>query len=195
MSNLNLINILYLFFRLAPFVLVCFFVMDSVLNSNIRGFVLLTGLLVACFIANLIGGVLPVTEVNPVDLQARYNCNMLTLGEDGPISAIPLAQTVFGYIIGYLGTILVHMGILLSNIHVIVMFIIIIIADMSWNLAYGCVGPARIVGALMIGLLFGILYATGITVLNYTDLYYVAGVSTNEVCSMPTTRKFVCTPN
>jgi hypothetical protein len=43
--EVNLLSISYLFFRLAPFIIVCFFTMNSLFNQDLRGIVYLCGLL------------------------------------------------------------------------------------------------------------------------------------------------------
>ena len=47
--DLNLISIIYLFFRLAPFIIVCFFTLNSVINQDLRGLMYLCGLLLLLF--------------------------------------------------------------------------------------------------------------------------------------------------
>ena len=44
--EVNLLSISYLFFRLAPFIIVCFFTMNSLFNQDLRGIVYLCGLLI-----------------------------------------------------------------------------------------------------------------------------------------------------
>ena len=48
--EMNLASMSYLFFRLAPFILVCFFALGSILNSELKGFVYLVGLCFTCFV-------------------------------------------------------------------------------------------------------------------------------------------------
>ena len=53
--ELNIITIIYLFFRLAPFIIVCFFSLQSIFNQDLKGFIYLVGLLIACFVSTMIG--------------------------------------------------------------------------------------------------------------------------------------------
>lgn len=209
MKKLNLLNILYIFFRLAPFILVCFFVIDSVLNSNVRGLVLLSGLLVACFIATIIGNIMPDTEglsaaskdvtsssssTDFTDIYKQFDCRTLSLGDNGPISSFPLSQTVLGYILSYLSVILSSLGILTSNMHVIILLSVLVVADFAWNVAKGCNSLQHLAGALSVGIGVGVAVSSILTGFSYTDLYYIAGVNDQVVCSLPTTSQFVCVP-
>ena len=51
--DLNLINILYLFFRMAPFVIVSYFSLQSILNQDLKGLIYLIGLIVTSFVVYL----------------------------------------------------------------------------------------------------------------------------------------------
>ena len=57
--DLNLINILYMFFRLAPFIIISYFTLQSVLNQDLKGIIYLVGLIVTSAIIVLIAGFLP----------------------------------------------------------------------------------------------------------------------------------------
>ena len=46
--QVNILNIGYTAFRLSPFIVVCFFTLESFLNWNLTGIVYLFGLLFAC---------------------------------------------------------------------------------------------------------------------------------------------------
>jgi len=136
----------------------------------------------------VVGGIGP-------SMQHKYNCNILTLGDDGPISPLPLSQTTLGYIIAYLTAILIHLQIAFSNIHVILLLTMLIVADLSWNAMNNCVSSIASLLALMVGILIGTLVSTVIISNGYKELYYIAGVSDNVSCSVPTKSKFKCTPN
>ena len=44
--DFNLINILYMFFRLAPFIIVSYFTLQSIFNQDLKGVIYLIGLLI-----------------------------------------------------------------------------------------------------------------------------------------------------
>ena len=47
--DFNIINILYMFFRLAPFIIVSYFTLQSIFNQDLKGVIYLIGLLVNLF--------------------------------------------------------------------------------------------------------------------------------------------------
>jgi len=205
--KLNLLNIAYLFFRLAPFIIVCFFVMDSLINNSLRGIIYLAGLLIGCFVVTLLSNSFPNilpsyanTNIKPdgiIPIQ-NYDCNVLTLGENGPISKLPLSQTVFAYTLSYLLVLISDVdtdntGIMLKNIPTILLFIILILADFAWSTINKCT-PSLLYPLLAggIGAMFGVGWASVLTAYKLTDFYYISGTSTREVCSAPTQKSFKC---
>ena len=52
--DLNLATFSFLFLRLAPFILICFFTLSSIFNNDLRGIVYLFGLLIAVFTSFII---------------------------------------------------------------------------------------------------------------------------------------------
>jgi len=57
--QLNIVSIFYLFFRLAPFIIVSYFSLQSIFNQDMKGLVFLIGLLITTFLTIFIGNVLP----------------------------------------------------------------------------------------------------------------------------------------
>jgi hypothetical protein len=65
--DLNLVSIVYLFYRLAPFIIVCFFTLNSIINQDLRGLMYLSGLLIlisVVFITSSSWLLLPLLFVN-----------------------------------------------------------------------------------------------------------------------------------
>jgi hypothetical protein len=95
--ELNLFTISYLFLRLAPFIIVCYFALGSIFNQDIKGLVYLVGLLLSCFATFIVGQTIPISfsiGSDPINPLTRKNvmpvCNLLTVGKDGSFSRIPL---------------------------------------------------------------------------------------------------------
>ena len=103
--DFNIINILYMFFRLAPFIIVSYFTLQSIFNQDLKGVIYLIGLLVASVVTVILGNILqkfsPPEGLMPTDY-SKIRCTQLTLGKSQPISILPLSQTVFGYTLSYL---------------------------------------------------------------------------------------------
>jgi hypothetical protein len=195
--KLNIVSLLYLFFRFAPFVIVSYFALQSIFNQDLKGVIYLVGLLIAAVVTILLGNIIPNTSDNadgiPVQSAfAKVKCNQLTLGADGPISKLPLSQTVFGYTIAYLFYFISINNLQAQNIPTFIVFPILIVADMFWSTSNGCSTNILLISSLIIGLIFGTLWAMIIESTNVADLSYFSGISNKDVCSRPTKSLYKC---
>tara|TARA_B110000858_G_scaffold190172_1_gene237818 strand:- start:389 stop:1009 length:621 start_codon:yes stop_codon:yes gene_type:complete len=195
--KLNIVSIFYLFFRFAPFIIVSYFALQSIFNQDLKGVIYLVGLLIAATLTILLGTVLPNTSDNTSGMPiqspfAKAKCNQLTLGSDGPISKLPLSQTVFGYTLAYLSYFISINNLQAQNIPTFILFPILILADMVWNTANGCSTNILLLCGLISGAIFGILWAMIIESTNAADLSYFSGISNKDVCSRPTKSLYKC---
>ena len=80
--DLNLLNIIYMFFRLAPFIIVSYFTLHSIFNQDLKGIIYLVGLIVTTVVIVLIASIMPEAKgVLPDDGYAKIKCTQLTLGK------------------------------------------------------------------------------------------------------------------
>ena len=199
--ELNLFTILYLFFRLAPFIVVCYFALGSLFNQDMKGLVYLVGLLFSCFATFLIGQTVPISfsiGSDPMNPLTRKNvmpvCNLLTIGKDGSFSRIPLGLSILSFTLIYLVVIIVKNHLEMSNLPTLIFFPALIGSDMVWNLRNDCYAPIGIFLSVAVGSLMGWAWATIIEQLNKPDLFFLnTGGSTQTVCQRPSKQLFKCT--
>lgn len=198
MLQINVYSILYISFRLAPFILVSFFSISSILNQDFKGLIYLSGLLLTSFIAILIGNTasdyFDYSNDSQDDIYENVTktCNLLTLTDSGPISKIPLSLIVFAYTFAYLGTIIIQYNLVNQNIPVFIIFSVLIIADGWWIISNGCFKPLSLLIGLFLGISCGIIWAKFIDSLKVTKLQYYNGLSNKEFCSIPSKQTFKC---
>jgi hypothetical protein len=192
--ELNLISILYLFFRLAPFIIVSYFGLQSIFNQDLKGVIFLIGLLVTSVITVIVGNILPMQTKNDGVMSdfARKICNQLTIGSNGPVSKLPLSQTVFGYTLAYLAYFIGINNLASQNIPTFIIFPILIVADIIWNTTQGCSTNILLLTSLIIGGIFGTLWGMIIEATNVPGLAYFSGISNKDVCSRPTKSLYRC---
>jgi len=195
--DLNIINILYMFFRLAPFIIVSYFTLQSIFNQDLKGLIYLIGLLVTSIVVVLLGNILkkfsPPKGLMPTDY-SKIRCTQLTLGNSQPISVLPLSQTVFGYTLAYLGYFISVNNLQTQNIATFIIFPILIISDIMWSTVNICSSPKYLLISLILSALFGTLWAMIIDSTNSPDLAYMSGISNKDVCSKPTKSLYKCRP-
>jgi len=104
--DLNLATFIFLFLRLSPFILICFFTLSSIFNSDLRGIVYLFGLLWAVFMSFIIGNNINLGgTVGEEDRNAV--CDVVFFGGDGKMEHVPVSETILGYTFFYLFTTLI----------------------------------------------------------------------------------------
>lgn len=105
--DLNLGTFSFLFLRLAPFILICFFTLSSLFNNDLRGIVYLFGVLFAVFIN--FGVATSFTEslgVVPEEFKSEI-CDFTLFGTSGSTSPIPIGETIISFTFFYLFTTLI----------------------------------------------------------------------------------------
>jgi hypothetical protein len=194
--NLDIVAFGYLFLRLAPFILVCFFSLASIFNQDLRGLIYLIGLLLACSSVAMVGKF--ANQYNlllPVVGQPEL-CKLIAIGdaENNIFASLPLSQTTFGYTFAYLLYFILKSknNLVQQNIATIVFFPLLILADLWWNKKNNCYRITSSMTALLISAAVGILWAAIIESTKSPNLPYFSGMNNNEICSRPTKQSFKC---
>lgn len=192
--ELNIITFGYLFLRLAPFILVCFFSLASIFNQDFKGLIYLIGLLFACVGSSMIGKLFkPLLDVfQPEDQSIPEICKMITIGQSQNLSDLPLGQTVFAYTFVYLLYTIVKNNFVTQNVPTIVFFPVLIVADFWWNIRNSCNWWGTLLMSLVSGGLFGLLWATIIDSTKNASLQYFSIINNKEICSKPSKSTFKC---
>ena len=186
--ELNIITFGYLFFRLAPFILVCFFTLASFFNQDFKGLIYLIGLIFACFSAMMIGNSL---SIDPPD-NTNELCNLITIGDTPAYSKLPLGQCIFGYTFAYLMFIILKHKLVLQNLPTVIFFPFIMSIDILWNMSNNCYKLSQLLISLIIGGLFGLLWAYVINKTKMTNLQYFNQISGKQACTRPSKSTFKC---
>jgi len=188
MDGLNIITLSYLFFRLAPFIIVCYFSLSSIFNQDIKGLIYLGGLMIACVFGVILGNLF-----GSIPEDAGAVCNMITIGNNGSFSKIPLGIVMLSYTFFYLLYIMITYNVQNNNIPTIVLFSMLIAGDIVWNFANKCYNPIGILGSLLIGGLFGYIWGIVIDSIGKPNLLYLNVGNDKTVCSRPSSQLYKCT--
>jgi len=191
--DLNIITILYLFFRLAPFVIVSYFSLSSLFNQDIKGLIYLVGLLFACFTTVIIGNMSPSFNFNGTDIIPEPVCNLITIGKDGSFSKIPLGISMLTYTFIYLVYVIAKYQIQMYNLPTLILFPILIVGDMIWNIKNNCYPILGVIMAIICGGIVGALWAAIIDSINQPNLFFLSVGSDRTVCQRPSKQLFKCT--
>ena len=192
--ELNLWSLLYLAYRVAPLMIVIYFVFASIINQDFKGLVYLVGLIFACFVVHFVGNSMPADWLL---YDVNFNspvCNSFSIGQDGYYSnKFPFSIVVFTYTFFYMFYVIQQYGLINSNIPFLIFFPTLILFDIGWNKLYKC--------ANFTGMAFSFVFGSGIgygwaSLINYTglvNLKYMSGGVANETCQMAAQTQFKCT--
>jgi hypothetical protein len=197
MAELDITSILYISFRLAPFILVSFFSLASIINQDIKGVIYLVGLLVSTAIAIIFGNtfnfaIIP-NSPNTLYDETTRTCNLLTLTKEGPLSKLPLSQVVFSYTFGYLMYVIGKYKLVTQNIPTLIIFPALILADWIWMSYNNCATVMSLLMATIVGGSIGAGWSALIDSMKLTKYQYFSGLSTKETCSLAKKQSFKCT--
>lgn len=188
---LNLKALLYVGFRLAPFILVSFFTLSSLFNSDIKGIIFLAMLLLDCFVTMIIGNMLPTQPIENPNLNGV--CNAMTLTNTGPLSKnLPLNINIFSFTLAYLAYIIFKYELIMTNIPTIVAFSLFILYQLYWNTANNC--SSFLYSFVSLGIGFGLGWVMSMLIDNagIVELQYFNGLKNKEVCKRANKQNFKC---
>jgi hypothetical protein len=191
----NLSNILYIAFRLAPFLIVSFFTMNSIFNYDYKGLIYLVGLLLTTALTISISKTGLFKEYGNIEVENKelLICNTLTLLSTGPLSVIPLSILVSVYTIAYLMYFIYLKRAWVHNVSTYIIFVILILGQIYWTQANKCSNMTAVMAAIIIGAGGGVLWGLLINNMGISHLGFFNGLGNQDVCSIPKRQTFKCT--
>jgi len=179
-------SILYLF---APFLIICYFFLHSLINNNLKGLVLLLGLFISTITTVLIGNGLVSKNQNMFG-DSNELCNLVTINSIANISSVPLSLTVYCFVAFYMLYSLIVNNYFQQNFYIFLFFGLLILGDISWLKSNNCFKTLNIAVGFVISSLLGLLWGVFINKSNNKDLQYFTGEG--KSCSIPARKTFKC---
>lgn len=199
MFKANFQNFVYLFGRLAPMMMIFFFVFISILNKEWRGFIYLAGVIVSCAFAILMS--------NSFENFFASDANSLTIGmcslTDKQFSKFPLSSVILGFTIMYLFLPMMNVYGTISNPYMFVSFLIFVCVDIMFLKTNRCavfnisqndfvntlvpIAISYILGAFVAHIFVMALNSTG-----NQELLYFSKSSGSPLCNISNDNKFRC---
>lgn len=192
--ELNIWALLYLAYRVAPMMIVIYFIFASVINQDLKGLVYLVGLIFTCFLVQLFGNSVPADWVlYDIELNSPV-CNSFSIGQNGYYSnKFPFSIVVFSFTFFYIFYIIYTYGLIFSNIPFMILFPVLITFDIAWNKLYKCANFFGMAIALCIGSAIGYGWAAMIDATGLINLTYMSGGLNNEMCKIAAQTQYKCT--
>jgi len=203
----NLYTLFYLFFRLSPFIVACFFSLISIFNSDMKGLIYLVGLIFSTAITWLFGRSIITNNnlermgidfgkgsENPVQLEENgipNVCNFLSLGGFHSFSKVPLGLAVLSYTFFYLLFTIASYHMEIFNLPTLILFPILLLADIWWNISNGCFPVISCLMSLIVAGGLGVGWSAFVQK-NMPKLQYLMVGSNRQMCMKPSETYFSC---
>lgn len=194
-SSINTVQILYIAFRLAPFIIVSYFALNSLMNFTIRGIIFLIGLLVVSFFTVMISALIP-TGLPQADEDSTCNIITLTGNITQPLSQLPLSITVYSYtLFNILTYVLLHVNtgdsMSATNIPTIIFFCLLILVEFCSSAVMNkCYSPINGIVSFILGGIGGAFWAYFIYNSGTPDMTFYSTAS--DICTRPSKLKYQC---
>jgi hypothetical protein len=193
MIELNLITLVYLFLRLSPFIIVCFFALNSLFNQDFRGMVYLHGLIFCCAVSTMIYNAIGMTFLFSSGVEKKSPvCTLVSFSKEPTSAVLPIGQNILGFTFFYLFYVIAKHNTYTVNIVSLVFFPILIVSDFIWNTINSCYDIGQLVLSLILGAGFGTLLSFIIDSTGIVSLQYFYSANSAEQCSVPSNQTFKC---
>ena len=203
----NLYTLFYLFFRLSPFIVACFFSLISIFNSDMKGLIYLVGLIFSTAITWLFGRSIITNNnlermgidfgkgsENPVQIEENgipNVCNFLSLGGFHTFSKVPLGLAVLSYTFFYLLFTIASYHMEIFNLPTLILFPILLLADIWWNISNGCFPVISCLMSLIVAGGLGVGWSAFVQK-NMPNMQYLMVGSNRQMCMKPSETYFTC---
>jgi hypothetical protein len=202
----NAFNVAYLIFRLAPIIVISYFLMQSMFHLDPKGVIYVVGLLIGTIITVSSSYMLEKGIGDTSAATASHRCNTFYLGSIpiggeiiNPLSKAPLNILVYAYTLSYLVTSFTAPPVtynnalvaLKQNVAVLILFPMLLIFEAIWLMSNSCNGLVYILISLLLGIVWGVSWAYIIRSTKRADLQYL-NIGNIEVCSRPSKTVYRC---
>jgi hypothetical protein len=203
----NLYNLFYLFFRLSPFIVACFFSLISIFNSDMKGLIYLVGLIFSIAITWIFGrSIITIDNLdimgiefgkgseNPVQVEENgipNVCNFLSLGGFHSFSKVPLGLAVLSYTFFYLLFTIASYHMEIFNLPTLILFPILLLADIWWNISNGCFPVVSCLMSLIVAGGLGVGWSAFVQQ-NMPNMQYLMVGGNRNMCMKPSETVFTC---
>lgn len=183
-SNLN-----YALFNVfIPIIIVSFFLLDSLIHSNIKGIVFLAGLSFTIMATIFVG--------NSFNLRSSISeneiCKTFTINNLSNYTQLPINPSIIMFTLVYLTYTMMKNNFVLANMNFIIIIILILITDNLWLLENKCYNTKQIVVSNAIGLIVSMLWSYIIHKSNNKSIIYTVGVDSGSTCEIPKRKTYKC---
>ena len=170
-----------------PFIIICFFLLDSMIYKNIKGIVFLIGLSFTIMMTIFVGNSFDFSYTNMNDI-----CQPFTINNTVKFTKFPLNPSILIFTAIYLPYTIFKNNFVLSNLNFLIIIALVIISDSLWLIQNNCYNVQQLLVSSGIGLIVSLIWSVVIHKSNNKSIIYTLGVDNNSVCEVPKKKTFKC---
>lgn len=171
-----------------PLFLISFFLLDSMLNVNVKGIILVLGICINVLVTIIVGNSLNVS-VNDTN---NLICTPFSISNIISFNKLPLNTSMLSFVFIYLITISVISGNILVNTPFFLIIILLMISDSLWLIQNNCYSGYQTIISSFSGLLFGLLWSFILNKSNNKEIIYNVGINNYQTCNIPKNKTYKC---
>lgn len=171
-----------------PLFLISFFLLDSMLNVNVKGIILVLGICINVLVTIIVGNSLNVS-VNDTN---NLICTPFSISNIISFNKLPLNTSILSFVFIYLITISVISGNILVNTPFFLIIILLMISDSLWLIQNNCYSGYQTIISSFSGLLFGLLWSFILNKSNNKEIIYNVGINNYQTCNIPKNKTYKC---
>ena len=172
------------FSLIGPYVLIGFFILLTIFNSNIKGVIYVIGLILTLFLSNVITSFMPKHEKSGIAMCKAFGFSSLI------DNSIPFGVLVYSYTFIYLLIPMIQNS--MVNFSLIISLLLLLTTDIIIQINNGCSSSATIMMAVTSAILIGLTWSIMVNTMDNSLLYHTDYLTNKQVCSMPSKQKFKC---
>jgi hypothetical protein len=186
MDELESINLLFNAF--APFFVICFFLLDSMIYRNIKGVILLIGMSISSVIMFLASNSMNFHQ----NTAAIKQCVPFTINNSSTFANFPLTPNLLIFTFMSLIMTMAHNNFIITNLIFIFIMMSLITINILWLFQKGCFSTMHILFTCLISIATAVLWSYILNKSNNKGLIYTIGVSSNDTCQVPKRKTYKC---
>lgn len=167
---------------------ISFFLLDSMLNANLKGLILVLGICMNIIVTVIIGNSLNITP----NENSNLICSPFTISNVISFNKLPLNASILSFVFMYLISVSAISGNILINIPFFVIVFFLLISDNLWLIYNNCFSGYQTIVSTFSGLLFGIIWSFMLTKSNNKELIYNIGINNYQTCNIPKNKTYKC---
>lgn len=171
-----------------PIIIICFFLLDSMIYKNVRGIIFIIGICFCIMSTILVGNTFNFSKLDNLS----EICTPFSMNNMSRYSNIPLSTSMIVFTAVSLIFTIIKYNLITTNIPFILIMALLIITDSLWLAQNNCYTNYQILFSCLTGAIIAVLWSHILHKSNNKQFIYTLGIDNNNICEIPKKKAFKC---